>query len=217
MKRTLIAGTVAALFALPALAAQVPAGTKLLPAEQQTFIRNIGTEPASIDPQMVEETAGSKIVNDLFEGLYTLDGDGKLQLVHAKIKRTRQADPVYLTWTDNGVLIPGRSAAAAATREEEAKSDRDAVLRAMLAAQTLSITVPAGTRGPSNSFRTLEALSEMATFWGRNGKRRFDTALLSLQSENMIARREECNEHRNLRAHLELTAMGEAAARKFAS
>jgi len=79
MKRTLIAGAVAALLALPALAAQVPAGTKLLPAEQQTFIRNIGTEPASIDPQMVEETAGSDIVNDLFEGLYTLDGDGKLQ------------------------------------------------------------------------------------------------------------------------------------------
>ncbi|MGL6426033.1 peptide ABC transporter substrate-binding protein [Aeromonas hydrophila] len=83
MKRTLIAGTVAALFALPALAAQVPAGTKLLPAEQQTFIRNIGTEPASIDPQMVEESAGSEIVNDLFEGLYTLDGDGKLQLAGA--------------------------------------------------------------------------------------------------------------------------------------
>jgi ABC-type oligopeptide transport system substrate-binding subunit len=68
MKRTLIAGTVAALFTLPALAAQVPAGTKLLPAAQQTFVRNIGTEPASIDPQMVEESAGSDIVNDLFEG-----------------------------------------------------------------------------------------------------------------------------------------------------
>jgi oligopeptide transport system substrate-binding protein len=83
MKRTLIAGTVAALFTLPALAAQVPAGTKLLPAAQQTFIRNIGTEPASIDPQMVEESAGSEIVNDLFEGLYTLDGDGKLQAAGA--------------------------------------------------------------------------------------------------------------------------------------
>ncbi|WP_349922079.1 peptide ABC transporter substrate-binding protein [Aeromonas veronii] len=79
MKRTLIAGTVAALISLPALAAQVPAGTQLLPAAQQTFVRNIGTEPASIDPQMVEESAGSEIVNDLFEGLYTLDGDGKLQ------------------------------------------------------------------------------------------------------------------------------------------
>lgn len=78
MKRTLIAGTVAALISLPALAAQVPAGTQLLPAAQQTFVRNIGAEPGSIDPQMVEESSGSDIVNDLFEGLYTLDGNGKL-------------------------------------------------------------------------------------------------------------------------------------------
>ncbi|WP_241006064.1 peptide ABC transporter substrate-binding protein, partial [Aeromonas media] len=83
MKRTLIAGAVAALISLPALAAQVPEGTKLLPAEQQTFVRNIGTEPASIDPQMVEESAGSDVVNDLFEGLYTLDGSGKLQAAGA--------------------------------------------------------------------------------------------------------------------------------------
>ncbi|MFM4964258.1 peptide ABC transporter substrate-binding protein [Aeromonas bivalvium] len=79
MKKTLIAGAVLALFALPALAAQVPPGTTLLPADQQTFIRNIGAEPASIDPQLVEESSGSEIVNDLFEGLYTVDGDGKLQ------------------------------------------------------------------------------------------------------------------------------------------
>lgn len=83
MKRTLIAGTVAALFALPTLAANVPAGTQLLPAEQQIFVRNIGSEPASIDPQMVEESSGSDIVNDLFEGLYTLNGDGKLQAAGA--------------------------------------------------------------------------------------------------------------------------------------
>ncbi len=83
MKRTLIAGAVAALISLPALAAQVPEGTKLLPGAQQTFVRNIGTEPASIDPQMVEENAGSDVVNDLFEGLYTLDGSGKLQAAGA--------------------------------------------------------------------------------------------------------------------------------------
>ncbi|MEV3814958.1 peptide ABC transporter substrate-binding protein [Aeromonas salmonicida] len=83
MKRTLIAGTVAALFALPTLAANVPAGTQLLPGDQQIFVRNIGSEPASIDPQMVEESSGSDIVNDLFEGLYTLDGDGKLQAAGA--------------------------------------------------------------------------------------------------------------------------------------
>ena len=83
MKKSLIAGAVAALLTLPVLAAQVPEGTQLLPATQQVFVRNIGTEPASIDPQMVEESAGSDVVNDLFEGLYTLDGNGKLQAAGA--------------------------------------------------------------------------------------------------------------------------------------
>ncbi|MBL0605529.1 peptide ABC transporter substrate-binding protein [Aeromonas caviae] len=83
MKKSLIAGAVAALLTLPVLAAQVPEGTQLLPAAQQVFVRNIGTEPASIDPQMVEESAGSDVVNDLFEGLYTLDGNGKLQAAGA--------------------------------------------------------------------------------------------------------------------------------------
>ncbi|WP_068977875.1 MULTISPECIES: peptide ABC transporter substrate-binding protein [Aeromonas] len=77
MNKTLIAGMVAGLFALPAGAAEVPAGTKLLPDAQQTYVTNIGSEPTTIDPQLVEESAGSAIVNDLFEGLYTLDANGK--------------------------------------------------------------------------------------------------------------------------------------------
>lgn len=79
MNKTIIAGTVAGLLSLPVCAAEVPAGTKLLPPEQQTFVTNIGTEPTTIDPQLVEETAGSAIVNDLFEGLYELDNTGKIK------------------------------------------------------------------------------------------------------------------------------------------
>lgn len=79
MNKTLIAGMVAGLFALPTWAAQVPAGTKLLPDAQQIYVTNIGTEPTTIDPQLVEETAGSAIVNDLFEGLYELDNTGKIK------------------------------------------------------------------------------------------------------------------------------------------
>lgn len=51
----------------------------LLPPDQQVFIRNIGSEPASIDPQLAEESAGSDVINDLFEGLYRLDEQGKPQ------------------------------------------------------------------------------------------------------------------------------------------
>ncbi|MGY4109309.1 peptide ABC transporter substrate-binding protein [Aeromonas encheleia] len=95
MKRTLIAGAVATLLALPALAAQVPDGTKLLPSDQQTFVRNIGTEPSSIDPQMAEESAGSDIVNDLFEGLYSLDSNGKLRAAGALSYELDSTGTVY--------------------------------------------------------------------------------------------------------------------------
>lgn len=95
MKKTLIAASLAAQFSLPALAAEVPPGTHLLPAEQQVFVRNINTEPASIDPQLVEESAGSEIVNDLFEGLFSLDGEGKLVPAGALSYEVDQSGTVY--------------------------------------------------------------------------------------------------------------------------
>ncbi|WP_422840695.1 peptide ABC transporter substrate-binding protein [Aeromonas veronii] len=95
MNKTLIAGMVAGLFALPAWAAQVPAGTKLLPDAQQIYVTNIGTEPTTIDPQLVEETAGSAIVNDLFEGLYVLDGKGKTQPAGAVSYEVDKTGTVY--------------------------------------------------------------------------------------------------------------------------
>lgn len=147
--------------------------------------------------------------------LAMVDVDGQLQLHHEKFNRSRQADPVYLTWTANGVLIPGRSATAAANREELAKTDRDAVLRAMFAAQQLGRAIPSAMRGPTTAFSALEPLPEMETFWNKNGKRRFNTAVLSLQADKMLAQNEEWNDQRNRRAHLELTALGLAAARRL--
>ncbi|MFE8709316.1 peptide ABC transporter substrate-binding protein [Aeromonas allosaccharophila] len=95
MNKTLIAGMVAGLFALPAWAAQVPAGTKLLPDAQQIYVTNIGTEPTTIDPQLVEESAGSEIVNDLFEGLYVLDSKGKTQPAGAVSYEVDKTGTVY--------------------------------------------------------------------------------------------------------------------------
>lgn len=141
--------------------------------------------------------------------------DGELQLVHEKFNRSRQAEPIHVIWTDDGVLVPGRSATAAATRDEEAKSDANAALRAMLAAHAHGIVVPAGTRGPATAWSAVEALQEMETFWGKNGKRRFNTALLSLQADKLLTRSEFTDKNRNLRAAWELTAMGEAAARRI--
>ncbi|MFB2865698.1 peptide ABC transporter substrate-binding protein [Aeromonas sp. MdU4] len=95
MNKTLIAGSLAGLFCLPVWAAQVPAGTILLPESQQTYVTNINNEPTAIDPQLVEENAGGTIVNDLFEGLYVLDGNGKIQPAGAISYELDQTGTIY--------------------------------------------------------------------------------------------------------------------------
>ncbi len=82
-----------ALVGLPLQAADVPAGTSL--AAEQVFIRNINTEPASIDPQKVEENAGSEVVNDLFEGLFSQGAKGELRLAGAASYTVNPQGTVY--------------------------------------------------------------------------------------------------------------------------
>ncbi len=57
-------------------ASQVPAGVKL--AEDQTFTYRMLDEFSSVDPQVVEDTAGANLVRDLFEGLMSQDAAGNL-------------------------------------------------------------------------------------------------------------------------------------------
>lgn len=56
---------------------------QLAPSKEQVFTRQILSEPASIDPQLVEETAGNDIARDLFEGLYSIDKNGEISLAGA--------------------------------------------------------------------------------------------------------------------------------------
>lgn len=60
-----------------AQAAVVPAGTVL--ADKQEIVRNNGSEPASLDAQKVESDVEFNIINDFFEGLVSIDKDGKVQ------------------------------------------------------------------------------------------------------------------------------------------
>ncbi len=83
MKKTLLASlilaTSATLAALPltaAQAAEVPAGVKL--AKVQELVRGNGAEPASLDPQKIEGSPGSRIAKDLFEGLVSQDANGNI-------------------------------------------------------------------------------------------------------------------------------------------
>jgi oligopeptide transport system substrate-binding protein len=58
-----------------ALAADVPAGTKL--ADKQELVRGNGTEVATIDPHKSQGVPESHVIRDLLEGLVNQDADGK--------------------------------------------------------------------------------------------------------------------------------------------
>ncbi|MGL5038592.1 MAG: ABC transporter substrate-binding protein [Aeromonas sp.] len=78
-KKTMISTVLmAALFGTTnvALAADVPAGTKL--ADIQQLVKGNGSEPATLDPHKTEGTVESNILRDLFEGLVTSGPKGEI-------------------------------------------------------------------------------------------------------------------------------------------
>lgn len=78
-RKTLLALMLGAFGASPLMvqAAVVPAGTLL--AAEQDIVRNNGSEPASLDPQKVESDVEFNIISDFFEGLVSVDNDGKIR------------------------------------------------------------------------------------------------------------------------------------------
>ena len=90
------------------LAAQVPAGTIL--AEQQTLVRNNGSEPASLDPHKVESNVEFDIISDLFDGLIAIRKDGSVEPRLAE-KWDNQDNTVWtfhlrpgITWSDGTAI-----------------------------------------------------------------------------------------------------------------
>lgn len=147
--------------------------------------------------------------------LALVEVEGQLQLHHEKHNRSQRAEPVTLMWTDDGILVPGNSSTAATNRAQHAQEDANAALGAMLAAQAHGIRVPAASSGNSTSWHALEHIPEMEPFRSRDGKRRFHTTLLALQADKLLSKQEFRNDQRKKREVWELTAMGEAAARRI--
>ncbi|WP_370931661.1 ABC transporter substrate-binding protein [Bartonella sp. DGB1] len=58
------------------MAAKVPEGTKL--ADKQTLIRNNGTEPSTLDPQLMNGVPESALGAELFEGLTITGANGEI-------------------------------------------------------------------------------------------------------------------------------------------
>lgn len=90
---------------------RVPAGIKL--AEEQTFTYRVLDEHSSVDPQVVEDTIGSELVRDLFEGLMNQDEDGNLEPGVATGFEVNDDNTVYtFTLRDNAMWSNGEPVTA---------------------------------------------------------------------------------------------------------
>ncbi|AXF78149.1 ABC transporter substrate-binding protein [Erwinia tracheiphila] len=89
-------------------AARVPTGTALAPVQE--IVRGNGTEPATLDVQRAESNEAFNIINDLFEGLVSIDAGGQPRPALAASWET--SDNVTwtfhlrsgLTWSDGSPL-----------------------------------------------------------------------------------------------------------------
>ena len=147
--------------------------------------------------------------------LALLEVDGQLQLHHEKHNRSQRADPVPLMWTADGVLVPGKSGAAADARSRQLETDKNSALLAIRAAQGLGILVPAAASGPATGWDAITHLPEMEPFGRRDGKRRFHSALLFLAHAGFLIRQEFRTDQRKTRGAWELTVQGEQAAARL--
>ncbi|OAN18032.1 oligopeptide ABC transporter substrate-binding protein OppA [Photobacterium jeanii] len=76
LKSSVVAIAVAMACAANVQAAEVPAGVKL--AKVQELVRGNGDEVPTLDPTFSSDTASSRVIQDMFEGLVTEDLDGNV-------------------------------------------------------------------------------------------------------------------------------------------
>jgi oligopeptide transport system substrate-binding protein len=76
--RNFVLCCIVTLVVAPAMAAGTHPITGEALADEQSFVYRILGEPSSLDPQTVEDVAGSDIIRDLFEGLFNQDEEGNL-------------------------------------------------------------------------------------------------------------------------------------------
>lgn len=80
-------------FSSVAFSAVVPAGTQL--AATQNLVRGNGAEPATLDPDKVEDNSSMAVINDLFEGLVRVENNG--HIIPALADSWQTSD--HKTWT----------------------------------------------------------------------------------------------------------------------
>jgi RecA-family ATPase len=135
--------------------------------------------------------------------LALIPSNHEVELVHEKANFTRTAEPLLLSWSERGVLMPsdlvpneGRHAIANA----QAEADADAVLEALRDATARGVSVPTGRTGPSTAHAVLQTLAALPKHLrGREGRERFWAGLSALECAGSIAVESYRNADRKLR------------------
>lgn len=116
--------------------------------------------------------------------LALVENDGIVELRHEKANLGRKIDPIHLTWTDDGVLVPA-SGKQADTHDRD--RDDDAVLAAIQAAIADGTDVPAARTGPSTTQHILCTYPELPDdLRDAPGRPRFWAAITRLQRAGKI-------------------------------
>jgi hypothetical protein len=123
--------------------------------------------------------------------LAMVESDGSLELRQEKHNLSKLSDPIPLKFSDDGVLVPGRRdpGQCNADLSLRATADAEAVITVLYVAKLAGIAIPTATSGSATAWHALEPLPELGTtFRGKDGRKRFNAALVRLSRDGSIVR-----------------------------
>lgn len=122
----------------------------------------------------------------------TIDEETDLiELAQEKLNLTKGAQPIHLSWTDDGVLVPIKidHAAANEAANQQARDDAEKVLELLKLAQAEDVIVTTADSGPKTAWHVLCRLPETPKeFKDRAGRKRLEAALVALERRKQIVR-----------------------------
>jgi hypothetical protein len=139
--------------------------------------------------------------NSVRSRLALINTDGAIELRQEKLNLGRKAEPISLSWSDSGVLVPGAGSEGGNGAALRDKADNQAVLAAIAAATASGENVPTARTGPATMLHVLGTVPGFPPHFrkGKAGKDRFWAAVFRLQQSGDIARETYTTGSRNTR------------------
>ena len=133
--------------------------------------------------------------------LALIDDNGAVTLTAEKLNLGRKADPIPLTWTETGVLMPAEAREGAGVAD-----DASELLRALYAASQSGVEIGVARTGPTNTHSVLSTFHELPDrLKGPRGRSAFWNALGQLTAAGRVQTIEIRTASRNLRKVLAIT------------